>query len=529
MKYQRIPDIQSAAGSTPGRLALPVVFLLISLVIPFVFTVGPLRLSVYRLVLIFFFFPCVILWLRGRAGPVRLADLSLLFFCAWAALSFAVVHGVGKSIEGGGILFLETMGAYLIARCFVRDAESFRRMVRLLFIIIAAMLPFAVWESVTGQNIMREIFDKIYPAYHDVFKLPRWGLRRVQGPFEHPILFGVFCSGILALVHVVLGYQTSWIRRVSQTLAVATTAFLSLSSGPLISMGVQIALLGWDDALKAIKSRWKIFAGLALFTVLLVNLFSNRSIPRLLISFFAFNTKSAWNRLRIWEYGSASVLNHPLWGIGLNEWERPQFMVKSVDMLWLVPAMRHGLPGGLALHLAFFAVFLPVLVKKGLDAQQKRFRTGFLISMAGFYISGWTVYFWNATYVLFIFLLGSGVWLLEAKPTSGAHRDVRPGSPVGQMPRGSLYRRNAIKNRRRDAQSPSGTGRASAASPEIHPGVDAPAAEETQTGAHDQTREKEPASAKSRAGSKMRTKRKPRAGAARLRGRINQARPGRRS
>jgi hypothetical protein len=466
MKYQRLPVIEGNAADAPARLALPVVLLLISLIIPFVFMVGPLRLSAYRLVLIVFFVPSALMWLRGKAGPVRLADLALLFFCAWATLSLAVVHGVGMAVEAGGIMLLEAMGAYLMARCFIRDAASFRRMVRLLFILVAGMLPFAAYEAFTGQNIMHNFFENIFRSYPDVLKAPRWGMRRVQGPFEHPILFGVFSGGILGLVHFVLGYQKAWITRMSQTLAVTVAAFFSLSSGPLISMGVQIALLGWDDTLKAIKSRWKIFAGLALFSGLLVELISERSIPRLLISFFAFNTSSAWNRLRIWEYGSASVLNHPLWGIGLNDWERPAYMVKSVDMLWLVPAMRYGLPGGLALHLAFFAVFLPVLFKKGLDAQQKRFRTGFLISMAGFYISGWTVYYWNATWVVFIFLLGSGVWLLDVTPVAGRRGDTgKTGAAPAPVARGSLYRRHPVRNRRQQKKAAQQRSSADAAAP----------------------------------------------------------------
>ena len=35
--------------------------------------------------------------------------------------------------------------------------------------------------------------------------------------------------------------------------------------------------------------------------------------------------------------------------------------------------------------------------------------------MTAFFMVGWTVHFWGATYVLFLFLLGSGVWILDAK------------------------------------------------------------------------------------------------------------------
>ena len=36
--------------------------------------------------------------------------------------------------------------------------------------------------------------------------------------------------------------------------------------------------------------------------------------------------------------------------------------------------------------------------------------------MTAFFVVAWTVHFWNATYVLFMFLMGSGVWMLDVKP-----------------------------------------------------------------------------------------------------------------
>ncbi|MCI2401177.1 hypothetical protein [Aliiroseovarius subalbicans] len=414
--------------------------LLVSLIFPFIIFVGPLRLSVYRLVLLIFFFPVVFTWLRGGAGRIRLADLALLFFCAWSTLSYAVIHGTAVSIERGGIVLVETMGAYLLARCYIRNADSFLLMVRVLFWIIAILLPFAAFEALTGQNLLLKFFDAIYPSYRDVYKEPRWGMRRVQGPFEHPILFGVFCGSAVGLVHLVLGYEKAFVSRVFRSAIVSVAAFFSLSSGPLVAAGIQISLLLWNGVFCTVKSRWKILFSLSLIGWFVISMASNRSVPQIVISLLAFNTSSAWNRLRIWEYGSASVLKHPVFGIGLNDWERAPWMVDSVDMFWLVPAMRHGFPGGISLHLALGLVVLGILLRKGLSKRQNQFRTGFLITMAGFYISGWTVHYWNATYVLFMFLLGSGAWLLDAKPEvesgqiRGTEEAARQGPRYSRFP-----------------------------------------------------------------------------------------------
>src|SRR5262249_48835233 len=130
-------------------------------------------------------------------------------------------------------------------------------------------------------------------------------------------------------------------------------------------------------------------------------------------------------RTLIWTYGSETVLNHPLFGVGLNDWERPAWMpVASIDSFWLYLAIRAGLPAAFLMLLTFFRIYLAVSFKKGLEGRLVEYRTGFLISMAGFFLVGWTTSFWDAAYVLFLFLMGSGVWMLdvESKDRSSCER-----------------------------------------------------------------------------------------------------------
>src|SRR4051812_170533 len=117
----------------------------------------------------------------------------------------------------------------------------------------------------------------------------------------------------------------------------------------------------------------------------------------------------------IWEYGSASVLNNPLFGVGFGDWARASWMPSSVDMFWLLNAMRFGLPAGLLMLSAFFMLFLAVSFRKGLDDRLNACRTAYLIVMASFFVVGWTVHFWGEAYNWFLFLLGSGAWLLDVR------------------------------------------------------------------------------------------------------------------
>ncbi|CUH49077.1 O-antigen ligase family protein [Ruegeria atlantica] len=410
---RRAPDpmtVERAPKSLRKTERLPaiVTIFLLGLTIPFILFLGPLRLSVYRLLLVVLFGPLVFMWLSGRAGRIRLPDIALLLMCVWIALSYAMIHGPSRAIEAGGIGLVETMGAYLIARIYVRTPTTFYTVVRVLFWVAMALLPLAVIETISGRSVALDIFEIFYKSYNTLYMDPRWGLRRVQSVFEHPILYGAFSSVIIGLGYFVLGYGKPVFRRIIYAFAGLLGVFLSLSSGPFVAAGAQMFLIAWDQVFKSIRERWVILSGLFLMGIVVIELFANRSVAQILISYVAFRKSSAWNRLRIWEHGTASVAKNPLFGVGQNEWERPAFMPASIDMFWLLPAVRFGLPSAVFMQLAFVSIFLLVLFRKNLGPRESEYRTGYLITLLGLYIAGWTVHYWNAVYVLFVFLLGCG-------------------------------------------------------------------------------------------------------------------------
>jgi len=333
----------------------------------------------------------------------------------WCSLSFAALHGLSVGVEAGGILFVETMGAYLLGRVAIRSPEDFGKLARVLFRLVLVLLPFAAYESLTKTNLLLEFANAIGSSHDVVVKEPRLGLDRAQGPFEHPILFGVFCGAGVALSYYVVGYGRALLRRLAGTAAVGLTSALALSSGPLAAILVQVLLIGWDLLLKPIKARWSLLAAGFGAWWLLVEAVANRSAAEIFIAYFAFSPATAYNRLRIWQFGSASVLDNPVFGIGLNDWVRPYWMSASIDMFWLVPAVRHGLAAGLLLHAAVLLVFLQLTFTRVRDPRLKSYRLGFLICLVGFYVAGWTVHYWNATYALFMFILGSGVWMMDIR------------------------------------------------------------------------------------------------------------------
>jgi O-antigen ligase len=284
-------------------------------------------------------------------------------------------------------------------------------------------LPFAVVELFSGRNISREMFSLICPTESFISAGQRSGLTRVQSVFDHPILFGVFAVGSLAMVHLVLGYKTSFFRRNVMTAAVAITASLSLSAGPLVAIVAQGLFLLWNALFQSIKIRWKILIGLLVVIVFSVELGANRSLPAIVAGYLTFDDQSYYFRLMIWDYGSATALNHPYFGMGLNDWERPQWMGPSIDNFWLYLAMRSGLPAPVLLLLALSSICLALGFKKGLDEKIAAYRAALMIAMTALFLVGWTVHFWDTAYVVFLFLMGSGAWILDidTKETARTH------------------------------------------------------------------------------------------------------------
>src|SRR6185295_5017795 len=65
------PQTRSDSRQAKKGLRWPVVFFLVGLVVPWVIPLGPLSMSVYRIVLLVMLLPCLVMWVSGKAGPIR--------------------------------------------------------------------------------------------------------------------------------------------------------------------------------------------------------------------------------------------------------------------------------------------------------------------------------------------------------------------------------------------------------------------------------------------------------------------------
>jgi hypothetical protein len=252
--------------------------------------------------------------------------------------------------------------------------------------------------------------------------------------FEHPILFGIFCS-------IAVG-NSAYIMRGKIVKGGLWTGFatfmtlMSLSSGALLSAVMQSGLIFWDWIT---KSKWKVLLVIVAIITVFLELASNRGPIIIFIETLTFNSGTAWTRVIQWEYGSAEVLRNPIFGKGLTgDWIRPSWLyTSSIDAYWLVIAFRHGLPGIFFLLGAFGFTVWRALKAENLSFEAHSMRTGYLITMAGIFFSLVTVHVWGGLSIFIYAYMGAGLWFLSdaaQSATTDAEEDL-PAGPVSRFAR----------------------------------------------------------------------------------------------
>ncbi|MCY2965906.1 MAG: hypothetical protein NT069_20135, partial [Planctomycetota bacterium] len=292
--------------------------------------------------------------------------------------------------------------------------------------VVTVMSGIAFVEAVTGQHFVREISRGILRGPPLPFIEPRMGLHRAYASFDHPILYGIFCASSFGLAFYVRPAdkvkKIPWLRAGITVFA----CFFSLSAGAFSALGFQIALAGYDLATASIARRWSILGGIMAVIWSIISLSSNRSPVKVFLTYFTFSPGTGYNRIRIWEFGSAASMKSPILGIGLGDWERPSWMVSgSMDNFWLATAVRYGIPSMAALAGALIIVAVQIGITRYPSKQIAYCRTGWITCLVGLSVAGSTVHYWNALFCLFCFLMGSGVWMTSPEARRPPERPIK--------------------------------------------------------------------------------------------------------
>jgi O-antigen ligase len=411
---------------------LPIALVVLSFLCPTELSiyVADLRFPPHRIALLLLIPIALTRIVTRRDIRIRAFDIFFLLYNLWTVTIF-IEHGEGASgLVYGGSLALESLGAYAIARAWIRDRAGFLASLRLLALAAFISLVFALPDALFGRHFTHDLLQNLTG-----YELPRkvetrLGLTRAFGTFDHPIHLGTFAATLFAMMWFATRNPAL---RYKRSVVVIVTTLITLSSAPILCLFTQIGLIAWDRITRGLAGRILITVAGGAGLTLIASLFSNRTPFAWIATNLTLDSWTGYYRLMIWQHGLENVWAHPWLGIGLDDWKRPWWMASSsVDAFWLVLTMRAGLPAFLLLVTAILLLLWSVAQRGGhsRDALMRRATKAWVISLIALSLVGCTVHYWNVLHAFFFFFLGIAGWIADPKPARARRkcRHMRPAT-----------------------------------------------------------------------------------------------------
>ncbi|MCB1509460.1 MAG: hypothetical protein KDJ36_01045 [Hyphomicrobiaceae bacterium] len=399
--------------STP----LPIVLVIVSFICPTELSlyVAGLRLPPHRIALLILIPFAVSRMVASPEIRIRGFDIFFLLYNAWTVAAF-VQHGEGNGgLVFGGSLALESFGAYIVARAWIRSAETFVTSLQFLALTIFVSGLLALPETLLGKHFTHDLLQSLTGYDHPRKIETRMRLTRAYGTFDHPIHLGTFAATAFAMIWFTTRPK---IKRWQRAVMIGVVTLSALSSAPILCLFSQIGLIVWERVTRGMEHRVITTVVGGTSVLLVISLLSDRSPFAWIATGMTIDSWTGYYRLLIWEHGLLNVWAHPWLGLGLGEWERPWWMASaSVDAFWLLIAMRTGVPSFLLLAIAI-ALLLAGVARRGArnkDAMIRNTTKAWVISLIALVLVGCTVHYWNALHAYFFFFLGLAGWVADPK------------------------------------------------------------------------------------------------------------------
>jgi hypothetical protein len=389
---------------------------------------------------LFIFLPIVLGQIR-HVPRVSFIDFVAAFTAIWhlvallttETMTTAIVRGVAQ----GGDFGL----AYLIGRLTLRNPNDLRTFFVAIVPALGLTAVVMAAEALSGRMILRpfvaQLFGQVNPSsFYEGYRL---GLFRASGPFPHPILGGVFLATTLPLAWYLPRNRTVKVIAVIAALC----CIFTVSSTSVLALGLCMVIMGmaWLQNV----TRLPIFTTvIAYFFIgyVAVSAVSESGPLSVASRYLLFDATSSYYRQLIWEYASAEALNHPVFGIGLRDWERPAWMGASVDSFWLLSAMMFGFPMAVGAFLTL-AGSISLMAKRcgraPWEVRRAALALGTLLAVIIF--SGFTVHLWEGVACWMLMMCGAGMTLSQWRDQiAPQHRQMRPPMQRPPMPRPPMQR-----------------------------------------------------------------------------------------
>lgn len=354
-------------------LVLPRRYAIIPLILIAVALPGAQRIAV--LTLDFTFIRIVILAtlilaaLRGHTRGLQLGtpDLLISLWVCWGVIAGGILSGGFSGVIAGIGGAIDTLGAYLIGRTYIRSLADLRRLIVWLSIIAIPMLAFFLVEQFTGRNLFG-FFGGVPEE-----TIIRNGRMRAQGPFSHPIMAGVFWASLLPCIGAL------WIARagsrpalVISILCMGLIVVNTASSTPI--MAVLFGIFGM--ALFPLRRYLRLLVTGVFVAMLGLHMVMEMPIWHLISRIDLSNGSTGWHRYNLiqqsinhfnewWAFGTEAT-GH--WGWGLQDITN-QYILEGVS-------------GGLLQMLLFVALLTCIFLRIGRKLRQTRSRAAYWLLWA---------------------------------------------------------------------------------------------------------------------------------------------------
>jgi hypothetical protein len=350
------------------------------------------------------------------------------FFALAASIWMVVAPGLvsGPDVVGGAIpQALEVFGSYFIARALFFEEASIQELYRALKIVAICVIALGILDMLTQHFVAIEFVENVLQPYHPPTEAPPISANdphyhrmvlgfdsvRATSTFDHPILFGTFCSIMAAIL--LYSEESSGSRHFYVSLCVVG-CLVALSSAPLLGLGIIIATYCYDYFFKRYSGRWRLLMYVSLGGLGAVFVFSNNPIGWLIRN-LTLDPQTGYWRIMIWDLGLGVVSAHPFIGL-YKAGTGNEILQNSVDTLWLFKAMIYGLPMVIFLILSGAFAVVPVRGQSRVRAKNSRLdRTcaAYSLTIVMLAIIGFTATYWNAVWMFGIFCIGVRVSLKE--------------------------------------------------------------------------------------------------------------------
>lgn len=413
------PTAAAQAKPARGRLHWTVVVYLLAVMVPIGIHIGPLKVTDIKLLMLFTTIPTTFRMLRGDYGGRLPTDILYVLYVVWVVISL-LVNNPGQAVSLGGSTLLLFLGSYALARAHIRTVADFTALAKAIVLMVVLTLPLGILESITGVPIILRTIDNISVLNASTSIIDagwRLGLHRVQVVFAHPIHYGLFCTIAFSLAFIAMEGIYNRGQRFALSALSAVCVFLSLSSGALLAILLQVLLIGWAAVFKQVRARWWLLTGLFVLVYVVVEVLSNRSAIKVFMSYATFSAGTAYWRMLIFQWGMFNVMQHPVFGIGLHDWVRPAFMHSdSVDNFWLLETMRYGVPAFCLLVSGYLAAIIGLGLRTFEEESTLwRLRRAWMFTFVGLTFTLITVDVWGTVYSFIPFVFGAGMWMMTAE------------------------------------------------------------------------------------------------------------------